>query len=252
MHVNGMTVRRFATPAAAAGALASRVAGCVQANPQLVLGLPTGRTPVRFYAELVSQFRQGRVDFSRATTFNLDEFVGLAPDHPGSYRTFMHQHFFGHVNLDRRHIHFLNGAAANLDAECARYERRIARAGGLDLLLLGLGANGHVGFNEPGRSLVASTHITRLTATTRTANAALFGHQLADVPHEALSMGMATILHARRIVLLATGSAKARAVRRLVLGPITPEVPASFLQLHRAVEVWVDDAAGGALSEHGA
>jgi glucosamine-6-phosphate deaminase len=252
MHMNGLTVRRFVTPPAAARALARHVGGCLHANPQLVLGLPTGRTPVPFYAELVSQFRERRVDFSRATTFNLDEFVGLGQEHPGSYRAFMQRHFFCHVNLNKRRIHFLNGAAPNLDAECARYERHIVRAGGLDLLLLGLGANGHIGFNEPGASLIASTHKTRLTETTRRANAALFGHRLADVPQEALSMGMATILHARRIVLLATGSTKARAVRRLVLGPITPKVPASFLQLHRAVEVWVDDAAGRSLSEAGA
>jgi glucosamine-6-phosphate deaminase len=191
------------------------------------------------------------VDFSRATTFNLDEFVGLPPRHPGSYRAFMQRHFFRHVNLDRRRIHFLNGANPDTYAECQRYERRIAGAGGLDLLLLGLGANGHVGFNEPGRSLTALTHKTRLTQATRRANAALFGQKVAEVPREALSMGMATILHARRIVLLATGSAKAPTVRRLVMGPITPYVPASFLQLHRSVEIWVDRAAGAQLSADG-
>jgi glucosamine-6-phosphate deaminase len=246
-----MTIRRFASPATAARALARHVARFLGTNPQLVLGLPTGRTPVPFYAELVALFDAGRADFSRATTFNLDEFVGLQSEDSASYRAFMQRHLFSHVDLAARRINFLNGAAHDLSAECRRYERRIARAGGLDLLLLGLGANGHIGFNEPGQSLVASTHKTRLTLATRQANAALFRHKVADVPREALSMGMATILHARRIILLATGSTKASAVRRLVRGPITPRVPASFLQLHRAVEVWVDEAACARLSAGG-
>ena len=251
MHVNGMTIRRFASPASAASALARHIVRCLASNPNLVLGLPTGRTPVPFYAELVALFRAGRIDFSRATTFNLDEFAGLAASAPGSYRAFMERHLFSHVNFAARRINFLNGVAPDMTAECLRYERTIARAGGLDLLLLGLGANGHVGFNEPGQSLVAFTHKTRLTLATRQANAALFRHRVGDVPREALSMGMRTILHARRIILLATGSTKAPAVQRLVRGPITPGVPASFLQLHRAVEVWVDEAAGTRLSAGG-
>ena len=248
MHVTGMTIRRFATPAAAARALARHIARCLAANPRLVLGLPTGRTPVPLYAELVALFAAGTIDFSGATTFNLDEFLGLDASDRHSYRAFMQRHLFDHINLSPRRIHFLQGRAADPDAECRRYERQIARAGGLDLLLLGLGANGHIGFNEPGPSLAAATHRTRLTAATRKANAALFNHRAADVPREALSMGMATILHARRIVLLATGSSKAAAVHRLVEGPIRPQVPASFLQVHRAVEVWVDEAAGARLS----
>jgi len=244
-----MTIRRFASPASAAKALAGHVARCLAANPGLVLGLPTGRTPVPFYAELVALFQAGRVGFSRAKTFNLDEFAGVPPDDPASYRGFMERHLFSHVDLAAGRIHFLNGVASDTVAECRRYEQAIVRAGGLDLLLLGLGANGHIGFNEPGESLVAFTHKTRLTLATRRANAALFRHRVGDVPREALSMGMRTILHARRIILLATGSTKAPAVRRLVRGPITPRVPASFLQLHRAVEVWIDEAAGKRLSE---
>jgi glucosamine-6-phosphate deaminase len=188
MHVNGMTIRRFASPATAARALARHVARCLAINPKMVLGLPTGRTPVPFYAELVALFEAGRVDFGRATTFNLDEFAGLPPEDPGSYRTFMQRHLFSHVNVAAGRINFLNGAARDMAAECRRYEQRISRAGGLDLLLLGLGANGHIGFNEPGQSLVASTHKTRLTLATRQANAALFRHKVADVPREALSM----------------------------------------------------------------
>lgn len=247
MHVNAVNIRRFVSPASAARRLARHVARCLSANPRLVLGLPTGRTPIPLYAELVALCEAGAADFRKATTFNLDEFVGVSPQDPRSYRAFMHRHLFDHINLPARRIHFLNGEAEDAALECARYERQIAAAGGLDLLLLGLGANGHIGFNEPGRSLIAATHRTRLTATTRRANAALFNNRLPDVPRGALSMGMATILHARRIVLLATGAAKAATVRRLARGPITPSLPASFLQLHRSVEVWVDDAAAAEL-----
>lgn len=248
MHVNGLLIRSFASPAAAARSLARDVARELTQNPALVLGLPTGRTPVPLYAELAALYAAGRADFSRATTFNLDEFLGVPASDARSYRAFMQRHLFGHVNLSPRRINFLDGATDDADAECARYERRVERAGGMDLLILGLGVNGHIGFNEPGRALTAATHRTRLTAATRRSNVELFDHRLRDVPREALSMGMGTILRARRIVLLATGASKARTVKRLVCGPISPEVPASFLQLHRAVEVWVDRAAGAALS----
>jgi glucosamine-6-phosphate deaminase len=140
-------------------------------------------------------------------------------------------------------VHFLDGRTTNAARECARYERAIRRAGGIDLLILGLGANGHIGFNEPGPALIARTHRTRLAPGTRAANASLFGGRARDVPSEALSMGMVTILHAKRIVMLATGAAKARCVERMINGPLTTMLPASFLQLHRDVEVWLDRAA---------
>lgn len=248
MHVNGITIRTFATPRSAARSLALHVARCLRQQPRLTLGLPTGRTPIPLYQELANLFDRGLVDFSRASTFNLDEFLGLPASDPRSYRAFMERHLFSRVNIPDRHVHFLNGVADDPVEECRRYERQIARAGGLDLLLLGLGTNGHIGFNEPGPSLVASTHRTRLTDTTRRANAGLFGHRSTTVPRHALSMGMSTILHAKRIVLLATGPSKAVAVRRLARGPITPRVPASFLQLHRSIEVWVDAAAAAGLN----
>lgn len=252
MHVNGLSIRSFRSPAAAARTLARDVARELAVKPSLVLGLPTGRTPVPLYAELATHCADGRADFSQATTFNLDEFLGIPGDDPRSYRAFMQRHLFQHVNLSPRRINFLNGVADDAAAECLRYERRIARAGGLDLLILGLGVNGHIGFNEPARGLTASTHRTRLTAATRRSNVALFDQRLHDVPREALSMGMGTILRARRIVLLATGASKARTVKRLVCGAISTELPASFLQLHPAAEVWVDAAAGAALSASGA
>ena len=240
-----MRIKIFPTPRDAARALARAVARALRDNPRLVLGLPTGRTPIPLYHEL----GRLRVDFSRATTFNLDEFLGVAATHPSSYRAFMQAHLFDHINLPPRRIHFLNGAARDVAAECARYERAIARAGGIDLLLLGLGTNGHIGFNEPDSALIARTHRITLSDATRRANLALFGRRLRAVPHEALSMGMATILHARRIVLLATGSTKARCVERTIDGPLTPRLPASFLQLHRDVEVWVDRAAASRLRQ---
>jgi glucosamine-6-phosphate deaminase len=208
-----------------------------------VLGLPTGRTPIPLYEELVALYREGRADFSRATAFNLDEFVGIPGRDPRSYGAFMRRHLFDHINLPPGRRHVLNGMARVAEVECAQYERAIARAGGLDLVILGLGANGHIGFNEPAEALVARTHRTRLATSTRRANAALFDHALNRVPRQGLSMGMATILHARHIVVLATGRAKAGCVAKMISGPMTPRLPASFLQLHRHAEVWLDRAA---------
>ena len=242
-----MRIRVFDTPAALARVLARDVARRLANTPHLVLGLPTGRTPVPLYRELVRLHRLGRADFGRATTFNLDEFLGVAARDARSYRAFMQRHLFGPVNLSPRRIHFLNGMARDVAAECNRYERAIGRAGGIDLQILGLGTNGHIGFNEPARALVARTHCARLTPATRRANASLFGGRVSAVPREALSMGMATILRARRIVLVATGASKARCVERMINGPLTPRLPASFLQLHGSVEIWVDQAAAGNL-----
>ncbi len=238
-----MRLRVFATPGALARALAADVARALAATPQLVLGLPTGRTPIPLYRELVRLHQAGRADFSRATTFNLDEFLGLSAADPHSYRAFMQRHLFDHVNLARRRIQFLNGTTLDIDGECRRYERAIERAGGIGLQILGLGMNGHIGFNEPARALVARTHCTRLKPATRRANASFFENRASAVPRQALSMGMATILHARRIVLLATGASKARCVERMIEGPVTPRLPGSFLQLHRCAEIWLDRAA---------
>jgi len=242
-----MQIRIFTDENAAASVLAHDIARQLARTRHLVLGLPTGRTPIPLYREVVRLHRAGRADFSRAVTFNLDEFLGLPGSDPHSYRAFMQRHLFDHVNLSRRRIHFLDGNARDTARECLRYERAIDRAGGIDLQILGLGANGHIGFNEPARALAARTHVARLRGATRRANAALFGGRLAQVPHEALSMGMATILYARRIVMVATGASKARCVARMIEGPVTPRIPASFLQLHRHAEVWLDRGAAAAL-----
>jgi glucosamine-6-phosphate deaminase len=227
-------------------ALAVQIAASLAAKPDLVLGLPTGRTPIRLYHELGAMHAKGLVDFSRAVTFNLDEFIGIPSDHPGSYRAFMEQHLFSRVNLSPERINVLNGAAADPAAECARYDAAIEAAGGIDLQLLGIGTNGHIGFNEPARELTAGTHRVELKASTRRSNAALFGGDENQVPREALSMGMA-ILRARRIVMIATGKSKAKCVDRVVNGPITTKVPASFLQLHRDVEIMLDEHAADGL-----
>jgi glucosamine-6-phosphate deaminase len=227
--------------------LAVQIAASLGRSPGMVFGLPTGRTPIRLYHELGSLHRNGQADFSQATTFNLDEFLGLPSDHAGSYRAFMREHLFSRVNLDPARIHFLDGVAPDPEGECDRYERAIEEAGGLDLQLLGIGTNGHIGFNEPARELDGRTHRVVLKDSTRRSNAALFGGDVNSVPTEALSMGMATILRARRVVLIATGKSKARCVDRMLKGPITTKLPASFLQLHRDAELMLDAAAAGQL-----
>ncbi len=229
---------------AASRGLADFLARSLERQPRLVLGLPTGRTPVAFYGELVRLHAAGRADFRRARTFNLDEFVGLGARDSQSYRAFMRRHLFDRVNLDKTRIEFLNGRAPNWRRECARYERAIASAGGIDLVILGIGANGHIGFNEPAPALEARTHLVTLRVATRRANAWMFGGRASSVPRQALSMGMGTILGARAVVLLATGRLKAAIVHRALTGPVTTRVPASLLQLHPNVIVVLDrDAA---------
>ena len=240
-----MTVTVFKDERTLAKTLAAQIAHALGDTPGLVFGLPTGRTPIRLYHELGILHARGQADFSQATTFNLDEFLGVGPDHPGSYRAFMEQHLFSRVNVPRARIHILNGAAPDPEAECARYEAEIAAVGGIDLQILGIGTNGHIGFNEPARELAAHSHRVTLKASTRRSNAALFGGDLASVPTEALSMGMATILHARRIVLVATGKSKARCIARVKNGQLSTKLPASFLQLHPNVEILLDEAAAG-------
>lgn len=224
---------------AVAKAVARRIADLVTKTPRVVLGLPTGRTPIGLYRELVSLHQHG-VDFSQVTTFNLDEFLGIPADHPGSYRSFMEQHLFSHVNIKPENRHFLNGSTSDPEAECLRYEQEIADAGGIDLQVLGIGTNGHIGFNEPAPTLVARAHRVKLKPETRRSNASLFGGDPEKVPPEALSVGMATILHARAIILLATGRSKAACIERVVNGLLTPELPASFLQLHDDVDIMLD------------
>ena len=238
-----LTVTVFRDERALARSLAERIAAHLAKEPRQVLGLATGRTPVRLYHELAALHARGCADFSRVVTFNLDEFWGVAPRDPGSYRAFMEEHLFRRVGIAPEQVNFLRGDAPDPEAECERYDTAIADAGGIDLQLLGIGTNGHIGFNEPARELAARTHLVRLTESTRRSNAALFGGDVSRVPVQALSMGMGSILRAKRIVLIATGKSKARCVERLVKGPITTKLPASFLQLHANAEIVLDAAA---------
>jgi glucosamine-6-phosphate deaminase len=230
-----------------AHAVAQRIAVAVRAVPGMTVGLATGRTQVPVYAALRRMRAAGEVTFEAVSTFNLDEFTGIDAADPGSFRRFMDEHLFGRVDIHPDRIHFLNGRAADLDAECDRYEAAIEAAGGLDLQILGIGANGHIGFNEPGDELVSRTHRVRLHDVTRRENAALFGGDPVRVPREALSMGMGTILKARTLVLIAAGERKARCIERTIHGPLTTRLPASFLQTHRDVELYLDRGAASLL-----
>ena len=230
-----------------ARAVSHRVASALGTKPTLVLGLPTGRTPVHLYKELAAMNAAGAADFSEASTFNLDEFFGIRRGHPGSYRTYMERHLFRHVNLRPERIHLLDGSARDAVMECENYEDTIRAAGGIDLQLLGIGDNGHIGFNEPDHSLSSRTHRVKLRPETRRANASLFSGDWKKVPSEALSVGVGTILRARAIILLATGRDKASCIYRMMYGPVTTRVPASFLQLHSDVTVVLDKAAAAGL-----
>jgi glucosamine-6-phosphate deaminase len=235
------------TAADAAQAAAVIVAEQLAEKPESVLGLPTGRTSLGIYEQIVRLHAAGHADFSRAHTINLDEFIGLTSTDERSYCAFMEKHLFRRVNIPASHVHFLNGQAKDFDEECLRYERLIDSLGGIDLQLLGVGANGHIGFNEPARALRARTHHAELKRGTRRANIGLFGGHLRAVPRDALSMGMATILEASSIVLIAMGRSKAKAVQSLFTGRISTASPASFLQLHPDVHVILDRAAASSL-----
>ncbi|MGE0361213.1 MAG: glucosamine-6-phosphate deaminase [Vicinamibacterales bacterium] len=238
-----MRVSVLESPQAVGDRAAARVAQVLASASRPVLGLPTGRTPLPMYARL----RTAGLDWSAVRTFNLDEFVGLAPSAPGSFRRYMDEQLFAAAGLAPARIGFLRGDTADAAAECRRYDRAIEAAGGLDLLVCGLGANGHIGFNEPGPQLWGPTHVAILHPGTRAANAALFGGDADAVPERALTMGMTAILRARAVLVLATGAAKAAAVAAMIDGPLTTALPASWLQVHGAVEVLLDPAAAAML-----
>jgi glucosamine-6-phosphate deaminase len=233
-------IERFEDEDALSSALATKVLEAVVARPALVIGLPTGRTPLGLYRELRERSGGDRISWARVRTFNLDEFAGLAPSDPNSYRAYMQAELFEHVSIEPASIGFLNGAAPDLLEECRRYDDAIAAAGGIDLQILGIGANGHIGFNEPAEGLCALTHVAELEQASREANAGRFGGDWASVPSRALSMGMATILNAREIVLIATGAEKAAAVHGMIEGMISTRLPASLLQVHPRVTVMLD------------
>jgi glucosamine-6-phosphate deaminase len=232
----------------AAVLVARVIAHELRANAHLVLGLATGRTMESVYRQLVRMHQQEKLDFSLCSTFNLDEYVGLFPSDPNSYRHYMDYHLFRHVNVDPRNTHLPNGLATDLDAECRRYEALIQRFGGIDLQLLGIGKAGHIGFNEPLSALRSRTRVKALTPTTLKQNAAAFGGE-DKMPRRAITMGVGTILECRRCILLATGESKAEVIAQAVEGPITSMISATTLQLHARCTVVVDEEAASRLKE---
>lgn len=226
------------------------VAAHLREHPVTVLGLATGQTTIPFYRELVRLHREEGLDFAGVTTFNLDEYYGLGPDDPRSYHWFMQEHLFRHVNLDPARTHLPDGLAPEAEAECRRYEALIEAADGIDLQVLGIGTNGHIGFNEPGTALGASAQLVHLRPETVHRNEALAGVRV-TLPETALSLGVKDIMHARRLLLMASGPEKAAAVAAALEGPVDDEVPASVLQLHPDLAVLLDRAAASRLRQPG-
>lgn len=219
------------------------IASLLQSNPRAILGLATGGTPVGVYQKLVELYREGVVSFKHASSYNLDEYVGLPENHSESYRRFMDEKLFSQVDIQIENTHV---PAGNSEHAAEEYTRLLEKAGQIDLQLLGLGHNGHIGFNEPGENLHGPTHIVELDELTRQANARYFA-SVEDVPTHAVTMGIGTILQAKQILLMAKGADKAEIVARALKGPITTQCPASLLQTHANVVVVVDQAAGGLL-----
>ena len=237
-----MRVIILSDPPAAAARAGRFVADLVRRKPDCVLGLATGSTPLGLYRELIRLHKDERLDFSRVTTFNLDEYVGLGATHPQSYRAFMQQNLFDHLNIDASRINIPDGRALDFELHCRQYEQKIKDAGGIDLQVLGLGSDGHIAFNEPGSSLGSRTRLKTLASETVRDNARFFGGE-DKVPRLAVTMGVGTILESRRCLLLAFGAHKAIAVRETLEGPITAQVTGSALQLHREVICVLDEAA---------
>jgi len=231
---------------AAAELVARVMARELRANPRLVVGLATGRTMESVYARLVHMHREEGLDFSACRTFNLDEYVGLPGNHRNSYRHYMNRHFFLQVNIDLQNTHLPNGLADNLKGECAKYEKLIAQCGGIDLQLLGIGLNGHLGFNEPLSAFNSRTRVKVLSPVTREQNALLF-QRPEQMPNRAITMGVGTILDCRRCLLLATGEDKAAIVARAVEGPVTSMISATALQFHPECTFILDEAAASQL-----
>ncbi len=235
------------TKESASRAAAQVVARLVREKPDAVLGLATGSTPLPLYQELVRMHREEGLDFSRVTTFNLDEYIGLPRDHEQSYHSFMWENLFSQINIDPVRVHIPDGMTDDVPGFCAAYELKIREAGGIDLQILGIGSDGHIGFNEPGSSFASRTRIKTLTQRTVEDNARFFGGRGEDVPRHCITMGIGTIMDARVNLLLAFGGNKADAIAASVEGPVAAIVPASILQHHPNAKVFVDEAAASKL-----
>lgn len=221
---------------------AAILAAQVILKPACVLGLATGSSPVGLYQNLVKRYNNGELDFSKVTSVNLDEYKGLGPDHPQSYRKFMDSNLFDHVNIDKSRTFVPNGLEQDSEKACKEYDSLIEQTGGVDLQLLGLGNNGHIGFNEPGDSFACGTHCMELAQSTIEANKRFFESE-DEVPRYAYTMGIRSIMCAKKILLIVSGKAKAEALKAVLYGPVTPKVPGSVLQLHPDVAVVADEEA---------
>ncbi len=239
LHLN---ICKVETVEAAARLAADRFQELLCTKPACVLGLATGSTPIPLYRELIAREQAGRIDFSRVRSVNLDEYKGIAPDHPQSYRRFMQENLFDHISIRPENTYVPDGLATDVDAMCSAYERTIEDLGGVDLQLLGLGHDGHIGFNEPSDHFPTRTHETALAEITRQANARFFASE-AEVPTAAYTMGVGTVMAARRILMIVTGADKSDILHKAFFGPVTPWVPASILQFHPDVTLIWDRAA---------
>lgn len=227
---------------------AEEIAKVVNDKPNCVLGLATGSTPEGLYKELISLNKEEKVDFSKVTSVNLDEYVGLPGEHSQSYRYFMNTNLFNHINIDKSRTFVPNGLAQDIEEECKRYDERINELGGIDIQLLGIGNNGHIGFNEPSEFLYMGTHLTGLAESTIEANSRFFD-SMDEVPKKAITMGLGGIMKAKKILLIANGEKKAEIIAKLVEGKISTQVPASILQVHHDVTIIVDEAAASLIKK---
>ena len=221
---------------------ANIMASVITLDPSCTLGLATGSTPIGLYKNLIAAYENGNLDFSKVHSINLDEYKGLSGDNDQSYRYFMNQNLFDHINIDKANTNVPDGTAADLHAECERYEQVVASMGGVDIQLLGIGNNGHIAFNEPCDEFPEKTHVVDLTQNTIEANARFF-QSMDEVPKQAITMGIGTIMQAKKVLLVASGADKADALAKTIEGPVTPEVPASILQFHPDVTIVADEAA---------
>jgi glucosamine-6-phosphate deaminase len=225
---------------------ANIVARVVRNKPRAVIGLATGSTPIGLYRELIRMHKDEELSFSQIVTFNLDEYIGLPPEHPQSYRHFINQNLFDHIDIRKENTYLPDGMAEDIEFACAEYEKKIKEAGGIDLQILGIGSNGHIAFNEPGSSLGSRTRVKTLSPETIRDNARFFPHP-EDVPRYAITMGIGTIMETKELILLASGEEKAEAVAMMIEGPITAMVPATVVQLHKKTTVIIERAAAGKL-----
>jgi glucosamine-6-phosphate deaminase len=217
-----------------------------QKKKDLVLGLATGKTPIGVYEGLIRLYREREMDFSEVSAFSLDEYLGLQEDHPQSFAFYMQQNFFQHINIKKENIFRLDGLPEDIKAHCHEYEKKIRMAGGIDIQILGLGRNGHIGFNEPSSSLSSKTRVKTLTQETIAANTPFFLDKK-QIPRYCLTMGIGTIMESRMVLLLASGQEKSQAIRQSIEGPITANIPASILQLHAQAKIIIDEEAAGQL-----